>query len=95
MRWASWQKFKPRTALMTVNPLRLLIGFYRAVISPLKPPCCRYIPTCSEYARQAVTVHGPLAGSWLALRRILRCHPFSGYGLDEVPLKSPSRKDTP
>lgn len=69
--------------------LLLLVGLYRVAISPLKPSCCRYIPTCSDYARQALQVHGPFYGSWLAVRRILRCHPFGGHGLDEVP---PPRK---
>ena len=53
-----------------------LIRFYRRRISPLKQPCCRFIPTCSEYALEAVEKYGPVKGGWLALRRILRCHPF-------------------
>ena len=53
-----------------------LIRFYRKNISPLRPPCCRFIPTCSAYALEAIEVHGALRGSWLALRRVLKCHPF-------------------
>ena len=53
-----------------------LIDFYRKGISPLRPPCCRFIPTCSEYAMQAIERYGALKGGWLALRRLLKCHPF-------------------
>ena len=53
-----------------------LIRFYRQEISPLRPPCCRFIPTCSEYAREAVEKYGVFRGGWLALRRLARCHPF-------------------
>ena len=62
-----------------------LIRFYRAAISPTHPPCCRFIPTCSEYALEAVEKYGALKGGWLALRRILRCHPFHEGGYDPVP----------
>lgn len=54
-----------------------LIGYYQRNLSPQHRPCCRYIPTCSEYARQAVEKYGAAKGGWLAVRRILRCHPFS------------------
>lgn len=53
-----------------------LIDFYRKGISPLTPPSCRFIPTCSEYAMQAIERYGALKGGWLALRRLLKCHPF-------------------
>ena len=56
--------------------LLALIKFYRRVLSPLRPPCCRFIPTCSEYALEAVEKYGALKGGWLALRRLSRCHPF-------------------
>ena len=62
-----------------------LIRFYQREISPLYPPRCRYIPTCSEYALQAVEKYGALRGGWLALRRLLRCHPFQKGGYDPVP----------
>ena len=58
---------------------RLLLGlirFYRKNISPLRPPCCRFIPTCSQYALEAVEKYGICRGGWLALRRLCRCHPF-------------------
>lgn len=63
----------------------LPIKFYRYVISPMLPPRCRYAPTCSEYAVEAITRHGPVKGSALALRRIARCHPWGGNGYDPVP----------
>ena len=53
-----------------------LITFYREKISPTRPPCCRFIPTCSAYALEAVERYGAVKGGWLALRRILKCHPF-------------------
>lgn len=56
--------------------LMYLIRFYRRNISPVRPPCCRFIPTCSAYALEAIEVHGAWRGGWLALRRVLRCHPF-------------------
>ena len=56
--------------------LTAMIRFYRRNLSPLRPPCCRFIPTCSEYALEAVEKYGALKGGWLALRRISRCHPF-------------------
>ena len=65
--------------------LLALIRFYRRNISPLRKPCCRYIPTCSEYALEAGEKYGALKGSWLALRRFLRCHPFHRGGYDPVP----------
>ena len=61
------------------------IWFYQKAISPYTPPSCRFTPTCSEYARQALIKHGPLKGLWLAVRRILRCHPWGGSGYDPVP----------
>ena len=65
--------------------LLLLIRFYRAAISPLFLPRCRYYPTCSAYALEAVTRYGAWRGGWMALRRILRCHPFHRGGYDPVP----------
>lgn len=67
--------------------LLTLVRIYRRWISPLTPPSCRFTPTCSAYAEQAITEHGALRGSWLALRRLLRCHPFGGSGYDPVPGK--------
>ena len=53
-----------------------IIDFYRKGISPLTPPSCRFIPTCSEYAMQAIERYGALKGGWLAFRRLMKCHPF-------------------
>ncbi|MDE7387950.1 MAG: membrane protein insertion efficiency factor YidD [Muribaculaceae bacterium] len=65
--------------------LILLVRVYQAAISPLLPPACRYTPTCSQYAVEALRKHGALRGSWLALKRICRCHPWGGSGYDPVP----------
>lgn len=62
-----------------------MIRLYQRWISPLTSPSCRYFPSCSEYAAQAVTRYGLFRGSWLALRRLLRCHPFHAGGYDPVP----------
>jgi len=73
----------------------LLIGLlkaYRAVISPLYGQVCRYYPSCSAYALEAVTVHGSVRGSWLAVRRLARCHPWAAGGYDPVP---PATKPSP
>jgi putative membrane protein insertion efficiency factor len=65
--------------------LLLPIYFYRNCISPLTPPSCRFTPTCSQYAVEAIKKHGPFRGLYLAIRRILRCHPWGGHGYDPVP----------
>ena len=62
-----------------------LIGLYRRLISPLLGPHCRFAPTCSEYAVEAISTHGALRGGWLALKRVGRCHPWSAGGVDHVP----------
>lgn len=62
--------------------------FYRKFLSPLKPPCCRFTPTCSAYALEALRVHGAVKGTWLTVKRILRCNPFGGSGYDPVPPKT-------
>lgn len=66
-------------------PLILLVRFYRLIISPLLGPRCRYYPTCSEYALIALQHHGAFKGSWLAIKRIARCHPGCEGGIDPVP----------
>jgi putative membrane protein insertion efficiency factor len=63
----------------------VLIRGYRSLLSPLLPPTCRFHPSCSEYALHAVEQHGALRGSWLGLRRVVRCHPLSAGGYDPVP----------
>ncbi|MFH5184884.1 membrane protein insertion efficiency factor YidD [Paenibacillus sp. TAB 01] len=65
--------------------LRACILFYRKFISPLKPPTCRFYPTCSAYALEALELHGPGRGSWLVVKRICKCHPFHPGGIDYVP----------
>lgn len=74
---------------MAARILIFLIRLYRAAFSPLLPPACRYTPTCSAYALTAVQRFGALRGGWLAVRRILRCHPLGGRGYDPVPERLP------
>ena len=79
---------KPQTQLLTRGLAALLlalIGFYRQWLSPLLGPRCRFIPSCSAYGLEAISRHGPCRGSWLTLRRLLRCHPFTACGCDPVP----------
>ncbi|MDR7077701.1 putative membrane protein insertion efficiency factor [Neobacillus niacini] len=64
-----------------------IIRFYQVVISPIKPPSCRFYPTCSHYGLEAVQRFGALKGGWLTLKRILKCHPFHPGGIDPVPEK--------
>ncbi len=74
--------------------LLVLIRWYRRDISPCRPPCCRFIPSCSTYALEAVEVHGAVKGGALAAWRILRCHPFhqdKNFIYDPVPPKRPKR----
>ncbi|MDX8359198.1 membrane protein insertion efficiency factor YidD [Cytobacillus sp. IB215316] len=66
------------------------IRFYQLVISPLKPPTCRFYPTCSHYGLEAIKRFGPLKGGWLTMRRIVKCHPFHPGGFDPVPEKNSS-----
>jgi putative membrane protein insertion efficiency factor len=67
--------------------LILVLRTYKQLLSPLLGPRCRFAPSCSEYAMQAIAVHGAGRGSWLALRRLARCHPFHPGGLDPVPTR--------
>lgn len=85
----SLRKILKKTVAIPSAALNMLLTgmvlFYRGAISPLFPPSCRYTPTCSQYALEALRRHGPFRGSWLALRRILRCQPWGGSGYDPVP----------
>jgi putative membrane protein insertion efficiency factor len=78
------QLFKPINWLLS-SIFLLLIKVYQLFISPLLGPSCRYTPTCSRYAAQAIKKYGPFKGGFMALRRILRCHPWGGHGHDPVP----------
>lgn len=66
-------------------PFILLIKFYQIFISPILPNSCRYAPTCSHYSIEALQKHGFIKGGWLAIKRILSCHPWGGQGFDPVP----------
>ena len=68
-----------------VFPLLLAVKFYQLCISPLKPSTCRFEPTCSQYAFEALRKHGLVKGLYLSVRRVLRCHPWGGHGYDPVP----------
>ena len=80
---------------VAARALRLAVRLYQVALSPLLPPSCRYTPTCSAYAVEALERHGALTGSWLALRRLLRCHPIrflgGGGGFDPVPPCPPAQ----
>lgn len=65
--------------------LQFLLRGYKRVISPMLPHACRFVPTCSEYALEAIERHGVVRGMWLALARLSRCHPFARHGYDPVP----------
>jgi uncharacterized protein len=62
-----------------------IVRFYQYTISPLMPASCRYTPTCSQYAIEAIQKYGPFKGIWLAIKRIVRCNPWGGHGYDPVP----------
>ncbi|MGE8206241.1 membrane protein insertion efficiency factor YidD [Heyndrickxia sp. NPDC080065] len=71
-----------------------IIRFYQIFLSPLKPPTCRFYPTCSQYGLEAVKRYGAFRGGWLALKRILKCHPFHPGGFDPVPEKKLTKNQT-
>lgn len=74
------------------NFLIFFVRVYQILISPLFPPACRHVPTCSQYTIEALRIHGPLIGLWLAFKRIIRCHPWGTHGYDPVP--PPKNKKT-
>ena len=71
-------------------PLIWLVRAYQLVISPMTPPSCRFYPSCSAYAITALERFGPLKGTWLTVRRLLRCHPWNPGGVDHVPERAPA-----
>lgn len=70
----------------------LIIRFYQLVISPLKPPTCRFYPTCSHYGLESIKRFGAIRGGYLTMKRILKCHPFHPGGVDPVPTELPKKK---
>lgn len=79
---SAWERARRAPQALALAGVR----FYRSYVSPLFPPCCRYYPTCSAYALEALQRYGFLRGSWLAAKRILRCNPWHAGGYDPVPL---------
>ena len=73
--------------------VRSMLWLYKALISPVFGSSCRYMPTCSQYAAAVLTSHGPVSGTWLAARRICRCHPLGGSGYDPPPAARPMKCD--
>ena len=83
------RRCKPRLLLMLIRTVLLaLLRFYKLAISPMLGNRCRFYPSCSDYARDAIQYHGAARGSYLALKRVCRCHPFSAGGVDPVPASS-------
>jgi uncharacterized protein len=77
-------KRQGRAGVMSLA-LKAVVRAYQLLVSPLLPPACRFLPSCSEYAAEAIERHGALRGAALALRRLARCHPWGGSGYDPVP----------
>ena len=74
-----------------IYPLIFIIKIYQFILSPLIGQNCRYLPTCSEYAIESLKLHGLLRGSFFAIRRILKCHPFGGHGFDPIPKRKQNK----
>lgn len=80
-----WPKLWSGIKWFLISPFVALIKIYQLCISPFTPPSCRFTPTCSTYALQALKKHGLFKGGWLAAKRIAKCHPWGGSGYDPVP----------
>lgn len=80
-----WSKFVKACRRVAIFPFVVLVRFYQLCISPLTPSACRFTPTCSQYALEALRKHGLFKGLWLTVRRLARCHPWGGSGYDPVP----------
>lgn len=80
-----WNKLSSALKRLLALPLLALVKFYQYCISPYTPPACRFTPTCSQYAVEALKKYGPIKGSWLTIKRLSRCHPWGGSGYDPVP----------
>ena len=74
-----------------IYPLIFIIKIYQFIFSPLIGKNCRYLPTCSDYAIESLKLHGLLRGSFFAIRRILKCHPFGGHGFDPIPKRKQNK----
>ncbi len=80
-----WQRFAAIIKWIFIAPFVALIYIYKYCISPLTPPSCRFTPTCSQYALEALRRYGIFKGLWLTIKRLSRCHPWGGSGYDPVP----------
>ena len=80
-----WQRSLKLFKSIAILPLVAIVRFYQLFISPLTPPSCRFTPTCSQYALQALRKHGLVKGSWLTIKRLAKCHPWGGSGYDPIP----------
>lgn len=93
-RWIHYLLWLPRACARLLKWFLIgLVRFYQYVISPLKPPSCRFYPTCSSYAIEALQKHGPIKGLWLSIKRLSKCHPLHPGGVDLVPDKNKPSSD--
>lgn len=80
------KELRSRNVPLSVRVALAAVRAYQLILRPLLSGQCRYLPTCSEYAAEAIATYGALRGGWMGLTRVMRCHPFGGSGLDPVPL---------